>query len=109
MDDADSPKNTAIRMIFQAAAADGAGAASPAAVSGGDAQRTFANSNFKREYEESCIVPITKAAQVIGKISEFIHVYCHVHELTSEIQKVAAETFVDRLQKEAVCPNHFSC
>ena len=87
----------------------GGGGSAAAAAGGGSAQRTFANSNFKREYDESGIVPITKAAQIISKISDFIHVYCHVHGLTSELQKVAAETFVDRLQKEAVrVPSHFS-
>ena len=116
VDDADSPKNTAIHMIFQAAAADGGGAAG-SAVGGGAALRTFATrcatclsvlshsslisltflslflSNFKREYDKTSIVPITKAAQIVGKISEFIHMYCHVNGLTSELEKAAAEAF----------------
>ena len=85
------------------------GSAPAASGGGGAVHLTFANSNFKREYEESGIVLITKAAQIISKISDFIHVYCYVHGLTSEAQKVVAEQFVDRLQKEAVrgCTNIF--
>ncbi len=36
-------------------------------------------------------MPITKAAQIIGKISDFVHMYCHVHGLTSEPEKALAD------------------
>jgi hypothetical protein len=63
-------------------------------------QRTFRTSHFKREYEKSGLVPITKAAQIIGKIPEFVHMYCHVHGLSSEAQKVAAEHFAEQLSEQ---------
>jgi hypothetical protein len=61
--------------------------------------RTFATSNYKREYDEA--VPISKAAQIVGEISRFIHVYCRVHGRTSESDAALAEAFADRLQQEA--------
>ena len=47
--------------------------------------------NFKQEYEKAGIVPITMAAQIIGKIQEFIFVYCHAHNLTSGPEMAAAQ------------------
>ena len=64
-------------------------------------ERTFACSNFKREYDKTSIIPITKAAQIVGKIPEFIHVYCYVHGVTSGPEKAAAEAFAGRLADEA--------
>ena len=64
-------------------------------------ERTFATSNFKMEYDKAGIVPIVRAAQIIGKIPEFVHTYCYVHGLDSAIQKVAAGAFADRLEQEA--------
>eukprot|EP01045_Picozoa_sp_COSAG04_P008877 COSAG04_NODE_501_length_13363_cov_9.158137_5_plen_759_part_00 len=63
--------------------------------------RTFATSHFKMEYDKARIVPITRAAQIIGKIPEFIHTYCHVHGRDSEADVALAEAFVARLQEEA--------
>ena len=62
--------------------------------------RTFANSNFKKEYDAAGRIPIVKAAQIIGKIPDFIHTYCYVHGLVSDSQAVNAEAFADRLQQE---------
>ncbi len=63
--------------------------------------KTFKNSHFKREYESTGMVPITKAAQIIGEIPEFLHTYCYVHGLTSDAEKVATEAFAERLSAEA--------
>ena len=74
-----------------------------------EVERTFATSNFKREYDAVGIVPITLAAQIIVKIGEFIHMYCHVHNLTAEAvhgrdlakaRMVAAQSFVTQLQQQ---------
>ena len=66
-----------------------------------ETERTFGTSNFKVEYEKAGIVPIEKAAQIIGKIPEFIHTYCHAHGLASDLQRASAKLFVNELQQEA--------
>ena len=77
-----------------------------------EVERTFATSNFKREYDTVGIVSITLAAQIIAKIGEFIHLYCHVHvhNLTAEdvhhgrdlakARMVAAKSFVTQLLQQ---------
>jgi hypothetical protein len=82
-------------------ASPGAGAPTTAAAAAQILQPTFRCSHFKREYEKAGIVPITKAAQIISEISKFVHTYCHVHGLTSELEKAAAESFAERLSAEA--------
>ena len=67
--------------------------------------RTFAGSHFKREYNASGRVPITHATQVLGNLVTFVHTYCHVHGLDSELEKVAAARFVEQLQR-AVAGHH---
>ncbi len=67
--------------------------------------RTFASSNFKREYAEAGRVPITHATQVLGDLVTFVHAYCHVHGLDSQLEQVAANQFVERLQ-HAVAKHH---
>ncbi len=66
---------------------------------------TFANSHFKREYDAAGRVPITHATQVLGNLVTFVHTYCHVHGLDSELEKVAAARFVEQLQ-HAVADHH---
>ena len=67
--------------------------------------RTFAGSHFKREYNAPGRVPITHATQVLGNLVTFLHTYCHVHGLDSELEKVAAARFVEQLQR-AVAVHH---
>ena len=64
------------------------------------AERTFAQSNFKREYDKAIVVPITLAAQIIGKIQDFIFLYCHAHGLTSGPELQTAMYFADQLQRQ---------
>jgi serine/threonine protein kinase len=61
--------------------------------------RTFANSHFKRAYDESGRVPVTHATQVLGNLVTFVHTYCQVHGLNSELEQLAATQFVERLQR----------
>jgi hypothetical protein len=63
--------------------------------------RTFGGSNFKREYDQAGIVPITQAAQIIGEIQKFVFTYCSVYGLNSDLHRVAAQHFSERLQQEA--------
>ncbi len=66
---------------------------------------TFAGSHFKREYDVAGRVPVTHATQVLGSLVTFVHTYCHVHGLDSELEKVAAARFVEQLQR-AVAGHH---
>eukprot|EP01043_Picozoa_sp_COSAG02_P022490 COSAG02_NODE_1172_length_14106_cov_77.834725_2_plen_535_part_00 len=65
-------------------------------------ERTFARSNFKREYDHAKVVPITLAAQIIGKIQDFVFQYCYVHGLISGPELQAAKYFAGELQRQVV-------
>jgi hypothetical protein len=66
---------------------------------------TFAVSNFKRAYDEAGDVPITHATQVFGFLVTFVHTYCQVHGLNSAPERVAAASFVEKLQR-AIADHH---
>jgi hypothetical protein len=61
---------------------------------------TLAISNFKRAYDEAGRVPITHATQVFGSLVTFVHTYCQVHGLNSDLEQVAASAFVEKLQRD---------
>ena len=48
-----------------------------------EVERTFATSNFKREYDESCFIPITLSAQTTSEIQKFVFTYCRTVHTTS--------------------------
>ena len=64
------------------------------------AELTFADTCFKREYDKASVVPITLAAQVIGKVQDFIFQYCYAHGLTSGPELQSAKYFADQLQRQ---------
>jgi hypothetical protein len=66
---------------------------------------TLAISNFKRAYDEAGRIPITHATQVFGFLVTFVHTYCQVHGLNSALERVAAASFVEKLQR-AIAEHH---
>jgi hypothetical protein len=66
---------------------------------------SFAASNFKRAYDEAGHVRITHATQVFGFLVTFVHTYCQVHGLNSELERIAAASFVEKLQR-AIADRH---
>jgi hypothetical protein len=45
---------------------------------------SFDDTNFKREYDKASVVPITLAAQIIGKVQDFIFQYCSAPDTLRE-------------------------
>ena len=64
------------------------------------AELTFADTSFKREYDTASVVPITLAAQIIGKVQDFIFHYCYAHGLTSGPELQSAKYFADQLHRQ---------
>ena len=64
------------------------------------AELTFADTSFKREYDTASVVPITLAAQIIGKVQDFIFHYCYAHGMTSELELQSAKYFADQVQRQ---------
>jgi hypothetical protein len=65
---------------------------------------TFANSHFKKAYVSKR--KVTKAAEAMTFVGDFVFAYCNAHGLTSESEKAHAESFVDKLQRTTANHEH---
>eukprot|EP01045_Picozoa_sp_COSAG04_P007610 COSAG04_NODE_401_length_14952_cov_3.941224_6_plen_957_part_00 len=62
-------------------------------------ERTFATSNFKREYDKVGVVPVRHAHQVMSNLTNFLYTLVHVHGATERAEG-RLELFMAELQQE---------
>jgi serine/threonine protein kinase len=63
-------------------------------------RETFADSHFKRAYEQSGFDEVTMATEVLAAVSRFVRHYCTAYNLTSDADRALSVSFLRELQRE---------